>query len=113
MIRCTRRQSGLRGVEGEFDSLVVGAEAVLLGEAKSTATVEYADEFAAKVVTFFDFFPEDRGRRLIPVFGSWSIPDRVVERLTQHRIYALRMGEETMELVNAGVLEAGRGLTSA
>ena len=107
MIRCTRRQAGPQGIEGEFDALVVGAGAVLLGEAKSTATVEYADDFAAKLGTFFDFFPEYHDRRLIPVFGSWAISDRVVDRLTQHRIHALRMGEETMELANAAALEAG------
>ena len=111
MIRCTRCQVGHPEIESEFDTLAVGAEAVILGEAKSTPSVAYADEFAAKVATFFDFFPEYRGRRLIPIFGSWAIADRVVECLTQHRIYALRMGEETMELANAAVLEAGGDTT--
>ena len=91
--------------EGEFDALVVGPNAVLLGEAKSSPSLEYADEFAAKVGVFFDFFPEYRGRRLIPVFGSWAIADAVVQRLTVHRIYAMQMGEDTMELANATVLD--------
>jgi hypothetical protein len=108
MIRCTRRRADALGVESEFDTLVVGAEAVILGEAKSTPSLAYADEFADKVAVFFEFYPEYRGRRLIPIFGSWSIADRVVDRLTAHRIYALRMGEETMELANAAALEAGR-----
>jgi len=107
MIRCTRRQPDRIEVESEFDTLVVGRDAVILGEAKSTPSLGAADDFAAKVATFFDFFPEYRGRRLIPVLGSWAIPDRVVERLTAHRIYAMRMGEDTMELVNAPALEAG------
>ena len=107
MIRCTRRQPDRIEVESEFDTLVVGRDAVILGEARSTPSLGAADDFAAKVATFFDFFPEYRGRRLIPVLGSWAIPDRVVERLTAHRIYAMRMGEDTMELVNAPALEAG------
>ncbi len=107
MMRCTRCQVGHPEIESEFDTLAVGTGVVLLGEAKSTPSVAYADEFAAKVTTFFDFFPEYRGWRLIPIFGSWAIPDRVVERLTQHRIYAMRMGEDTMELANAVILEAG------
>jgi hypothetical protein len=113
MIRCTRRPVGQNELEGEFDTVVVGSDTVILGEAKSSPSVAYADEFAAKVATFFDFFPEYQGRRFIPVFGSWAIPDRVVDRLTHHRIYALRMGEETMELANAAVLEAGSGLVPA
>jgi hypothetical protein len=105
-IRVTRRR---QGKEGEFDTLVVGSDAVILGEAKSTPTVEYADDFAAKLKVFFDYFPEYQGRRLVAVFGSWAIPDVVVERLTAHRIYAMRMGEDTMELANARVLEEGQG----
>jgi hypothetical protein len=105
-LRVTRRQ---QGNEGEFDTLVVGPDTVILGEAKSTPSVEYADEFAAKLKVFFDYFPEYRGRRLVAVFGSWAIPDVVVERLTAHRIYAMRMGEDTMELANARALEEARG----
>jgi len=73
---------------------------------ESSPSLAAADDFAVKVATFFDFYPEYRGRRLLPVLGRWGIPDPVVERLTAHRIYALRMGEETMELVNALALEA-------
>ncbi|MBI2928075.1 MAG: hypothetical protein HYY24_20570 [Verrucomicrobia bacterium] len=106
MIRRSRRQPSHPEVESEFDALVVGPEAVILGEAKSSPSLEYADAFATKVRGFSDFFPEYRGKRLIAVFGSWAIPDPVVERLTAHGIYALRMGADTMELANAGALEA-------
>jgi hypothetical protein len=113
MLRCTRCRTGSPEIEGEFDTLVVGEQAVILGEAKSTPSVAYADEFAAKVAEFFDYFPEYRGRQLIAVFGSWAIPDRIVECLTHHGIYAMRMGEDTMELANAAFLEAGCSLTPA
>lgn len=103
MIRRTRR---VGGQESEFDTLVIGPDAVILGEAKSTPSISYADEFGAKVKTFFDFFPELNGRRLIPIFGSWAIADSVVQRLTTLGIYAMRMGEDTMELANAKTLES-------
>jgi hypothetical protein len=106
MIRRSRRQSGQSKAESEFDTLVVGPEAVILGEAKSRPSLEYVEAFAGKVSTFFEFFPEYEGKRLIPIFGSWSIPDPLVEELTARRIYAMRMGEETMELANAAALEA-------
>lgn len=102
MIRRSRRHAGK---ETEFDALVVGPSAVLLGEAKSKPSLQSAADFALKAAGFFDHFPEYQGRRLIPVLGSWAIPDAVVERLTAHGIYALRMGEDTMELANAGVLD--------
>ena len=107
MMRRTRRRPDCPALGTEFDALVVGADTVILGEAKSTPTLEAVTEFAAKIGVFFDFFPEYRGRRLIPVFGSWAIADPVIERLTQQGIYALRMGEDTMELANAARLEAG------
>ena len=107
MMRRSRRRPDQPAIESEFDTLVVSPDAVILGEAKSSPSLASADDLAAKVATFFDFFPEYRGRRLIPILGSWGIPDPVVERLTAHRIYAMRMGEETMELVNAPALEAG------
>lgn len=105
MIRRSRRHAGR---ETEFDALIVGPTAVILGESKSSPTLEAAGEFAAKAAAFFEFFPEYRGRRLIPVLGSWGIADPVVERLTALRIYALRMGEDTMDLVNAEVLDRER-----
>ena len=109
MIRRSRRRPDRPEIESEFDTLVVGPDAVILGEAKSSPSLEHAEAFADKVRTFFDFFPEYRGRRLMAVFGSWAIADPIVARLTVHGIYALRMGDDTMELANAAALEgAGR-----
>jgi hypothetical protein len=105
MIRRTRRHPVRAGVNGEFDTLVVGPNLVILGEAKSTPSLEYVNDFAEKTREFFEFFPEYRGRRLIAVFGSWAIPENLVAALTARGIYALRMGEDTMELANAGALE--------
>ena len=102
-----RRRQKLPGgkAETEFDTIIVGPEAVILGEAKSSPCLAYIDEFIQKVPTFFNFCPEYKNLRLIPVFGSWSIDDKLVERLTEHKIYAMRMGDDIMELVNAGELE--------
>jgi len=102
MLRRLRRREGR---VKEYDAIVVGPTAVILGEAKATPTLESADECARKADVFFDSFPEYDGRRLIIVYGSWAIPEPVVERLTALGIYALRMGEDTMELANAAALE--------
>ena len=102
MVRRSRRRAGQ---ETEFDALVVGPTAVILGEAKTTPSLKFADDFAAKVGAFFDWFPEYQGRRLIPILASWAIAEPVVERLTALGIYAMQMGEDTMELTNAAALE--------
>jgi len=106
MIRRSRRHPDQPEVMSEFDTLAVGAKTVILGEAKSSPSAQSVDEFRDKVSSFFDFFPEYRGRRLIAIYGSWSIPDPLVERLTGYGIYALRMGSDTMELANASALES-------
>jgi hypothetical protein len=102
MVRRSRRRAGQ---ETEFDALVVGPAAVILGEAKSSPSLKFTDDFAAKAASFFDWFPEYQGRRLIPILASWAIAEPVVERLTVLGIYAMQMGEDTMELTNAAALE--------
>lgn len=105
MIRRQRARPGNPFIKGEFDTIVVGPEAVILGEAKSSPATEHADAFANKGRQFMEFFPEYSGRRLILVFGSWSIPEDVLSRLTALGIYGMQMGEETMVLANAEELE--------
>ena len=89
----------------EFDAIAVGADSVILGDAKSSPSVDHADRFAEKLKLFFDFFPELDGRRLVPIFGSWSIHPSVKKRLTELQIYSMEMGDDTMDLTNADVLD--------
>jgi len=74
--------------------------------------IEWTDwrRYSANLDLFFDFFPELKGKRLIGVFGSWAMPDPVVEHSTALKIYALRMGEDTMELANAAAIEGASPL---
>ena len=99
-IRNRRVIPGTRN-RNEFDTVVECLGGVVVGEAKSNPSIEYAEQFLKKMSVFFDFYPECKGKKVIPVFGSWSIPAPVITRLTELGIYALQMGEDTMELVNA------------
>ncbi|HEY9175921.1 MAG TPA: hypothetical protein VI136_26875 [Verrucomicrobiae bacterium] len=94
--------------QAEYDVLVVSPTVVILGEARSTPRPQDAEEVAEKLRTFFEFFPEYRGRRLLGLLGSWAMSETVVTALTARGVYAMCMGEDTMELVNAAALE-GRG----
>ncbi len=86
----------------EFDVIVVGTQAVLFNQTKATARPEYAKEFVEVLQRgeFFDYFPEYAGKPLIPVFSSLYMPDDIVTYLTSQNVYAVAMGDETMQVLN-------------
>jgi len=84
----------------EFDVIAVCRERVVLVEVKATVRTEYVDEFIQVLKDVGDFFPQYADKPIIPVFASLYLGEDVVSYLTRYGIYALAMGEETMELVN-------------
>ena len=92
----------------EFDALYVGTQAVLLNETKSTALSEYAKDFVEflKSGEFGLYFPEYRELPLVAVFSSLRLPDDVITYLTRNGIYAVSMGEETMQVRNRDAVSA-------
>lgn len=84
----------------EFDLVITGPEAVIVGEAKSSMNLQLAEQFAKKLKGFAEFAPHLAHLRVIPVLGCWSIPTAVINRLSELGIYAMCMGDETMEIVN-------------
>jgi len=85
----------------EFDLIAVCADKFIVNETKSKVSVEYIDTFIESLAQLGDYFPEHRGKMLVPVFSSLYISDDLVNYLSRHGIYAMSMGDETMELVNA------------
>ncbi len=103
--RLKRRRAA--GDRREFDGVFVWEGHVLLLEAKATVRPEYLaafDEFVRNSA-FFQYFPEYTGRRLIPVFSALALTKQEVAWLTERRLYAVAMGEDAMELLNAEVIE--------
>ena len=84
----------------DFDALLIGADAVVLNETKSTVRQSYIEEFIAFIPTVFEYLPEHKGKKVIPVFSSLYIPEQFVRYLTANNIYAMAMGDETMEILN-------------
>jgi len=84
----------------DFDALLIGTDAIVLNETKSTVRQSYIEEFMAFIPTVFEYLPEHRGKRVIPVFSSLYIPEQFVRYLTANKIYAMAMGDETMEILN-------------
>ncbi len=84
----------------DFDALFIGSRGIILNETKSTVRQSYIEEFIAFIPTVFEYLPEHTGKKVIPVFSSLYIPEQFVRYLTANKIYAMAMGDETMELLN-------------
>ena len=108
-VRIYRYRDNDRGREREFDALYVGTRAVLLNETKSTALNVYCREFVEflRDDEFVRYFPELKGKPIVPVFSSLSIPENIATYLTRRGVYAVAMGDEAMQVIN---LEAMRRL---
>ncbi len=86
--------------EKEFDLILVAKDLVILNETKTTVRQNYLEEFLQSLPEFFEFFPELKGRKLIPIFSSMSFTQQQLAYLTKHKIYAMSMSGDTMELLN-------------
>ncbi|MEW5959747.1 MAG: hypothetical protein AB1801_18635, partial [Chloroflexota bacterium] len=86
----------------EFDAFFVGEKAVLLNESKATARPEYAQAFVEFLRSgdFFRYFPEYVDRPTVPVFSSLYLSTDLVSYLTRQGIYAVAMGDDTMQVLN-------------
>ena len=99
----------------EFDALYVGTQAVLINETKSTALSEYASKFVEFLRSgeFALYFPEYRELPLVAVFSSLRLPEDVITYLTRNGIYAVSMGEETMQVRNRDAVSARQRMPAA
>jgi hypothetical protein len=100
MIRRQVRNKKDRSKRREFDVIVVTDDKVVINETKSNPRIDYIDSFIAVLVEIEDYFPEYKGKTIIPVFASLYIGEDVVNYLTKHQIYAMAMRDETMTIVN-------------
>ena len=107
-VNISRTRSDDRHYRREFDAIYVGTRAVLLNETKSTALSEYASAFVGflKSEQFALYFPEYRELPVVAVFSSLSLPNDLVTCLTRNRIYAVAMGEDTMQVLNRDAVHA-------
>ncbi|MDX2129678.1 MAG: hypothetical protein SFU91_11655 [Chloroherpetonaceae bacterium] len=84
----------------DFDALLIGKDTIILNETKSTVRLSYIEEFIAFIPTFFEYLPQYEGKKIIPVFSSLYIPENFLAYLTKNNIYALAMGDDSMEIIN-------------
>lgn len=86
----------------EFDVIALYPNKIVLVEAKSNPKPEEAKEFIEFIKSgeFFEYFPEYKGKELIPIFASFHIPDNVLKKLSKNKIYAMGIKEDTMDILN-------------
>ena len=100
MVRRQVRNKKDRSKRREFDVIAVGADAIIINETKSTPRMDYVNDFIEVLPQIEDYFPEYAGKTIIPIFASLSIDESIVNYLTRNQIYAMAMGDETMDLKN-------------
>ena len=104
MVRRQIRHHVEKSKQREFDVIVVYPDKVFINETKATVRMNYIEDFIAILADIHGYFPEYQGKTIIPIFAGLSFPENLIRYLTKHKIYALGMGEETMELLNFDML---------
>ncbi len=89
-----------RSKKKEFDVIAVCEDKIIINGTKSTANVENARDFINSLNDLFDYFPEYRSKKIIPVFSSLYIPENVIGYLSKNKVYAMAMNEDTMDILN-------------
>jgi len=99
-VRIRKRNTKDASKVREFDVIAVCDDKVIINETKSNPKIEYINEFISVLKEIYDYFPEYRGKKVIPIFSSLYIPEDLVTYLTKNRIYAMAMKDDTMDLLN-------------
>ena len=103
-VRMMKRNTKNPGWRREFDIIAMTERNFYVNETKSNPKPEYVGKFIETLGEIGDYFPESRGKRIIPIFASLHIPEDTRTYLTRNRIYAMGMREDTMTLLNFGQL---------
>ncbi len=102
MVRRIRKKPGSKGERREFDIIAVCQDKVILVDVKSTVRPVYIDNFEELVKSglFFEFFPEYKDKKLIPIFASLYLSDEEIKDLTKRGLYAMAMSSDAVDILN-------------
>jgi hypothetical protein len=92
----------------EFDLILAGQGKLIVVETQATPRLKYIEDFAEMLKELPDYFPEWKTQAVVPIFASMAISPDFVKRLTRLRIYALALGDRTMEVLNLGEVSTKR-----
>jgi hypothetical protein len=103
-LRVWHRQDSAR--MREFDYIYATRKGWIVVESKNDPKLKDIDIFREMLAEVNEFFPEYAPLRLYPVFASLSVPDHVVKYCTRHRIYAMGLAADTMQVLNLAEMSA-------
>lgn len=101
-LRIKKRHSTEKGKVKEFDFILVCEDIILVNETKANPRPEYAKEFVEFIKSgeLWEYFPEYKNKRLIPVSSTLYMPENIVRYLTDNGIYAMGMKGDEMDILN-------------
>lgn len=102
MIRRKKKNTKDKSQIREFDVIAVCEDRVILNETKSTPRMSYIDDFIdfLNKKEFYEYFPEYKNKKLIPIFASLYLSDDIVNYLSKNNIYAMALKVEIMDILN-------------
>ncbi len=99
-VRVWKRNVKDRSIRREFDIIAFSDRTFYINETKSKPSPEDVKAFSELLKGVFDFFPENSGKKMIPIFSSLYLPEDIKKNLTRRGIYAMGAKEGTMDLLN-------------
>ena len=88
------------GKAREYDVIAIAGDKIFVVDVKSQYRSEYFKRFKKMLEEFFDWFPEYKGKKIIPVIASFNLSPGVIKQATKRKCLALQMGGEYLEFVN-------------
>jgi len=106
IVRRKRKKPEDRSREKEFDVILVYRDKIILNETKSNPGMEYIKDFIdfIKSGEFYEYFPEYKDKKLLPLFASLYIPEHILKHLSKNNIFAMGIKEDTMDLLNPEII---------
>jgi hypothetical protein len=84
----------------EYDYVYAARTGWIVVESKNDPKLKDIDEFRDILAHASEYLPQYAALPVYPIFASLYVPDHVAKYCTRHRIYALGMGPETMQILN-------------
>ena len=90
----------------EFDAIGINDTYFFLCEIKSNPKQHHVEDFIHLVQSgeIYDYFPEYKALKLVPVFSALTFPENIVKYLSKNNVLAMGMGNTHMELVNPEIV---------
>ncbi len=98
-VRLKKRNSD-SSVRREFDVVAESRDYFFIVETKASPRTEYIRKFIEFVPELESWFPDAKGKKIIPVFASLYLPEDSIKYLTNNNVFAMAMREDNMDLLN-------------